>query len=150
MASVSRHVRARMAVTQISHESRPISFPLGLIATLFVFANAFSIASYAQQGLMGSYQGNYVEFVSGHPTPHHGVLQLSKMENGKVAGKFNITGQSCSGEYAVTGTYSDSKLDLRTSEGSLRGCGNEPLVLSIEGDTLTGTYSTMRITLSRK
>jgi hypothetical protein len=110
-----------------------------------------SILSYAQQGLIGTYEGPYFEVTNGEwPRRHSTTLHITSAENGKLAGKFHVSGPSCQGDYVIDGTYQDNKLELRTSEGGVPGCGNRKFILNIESDKLVGKYDTLTITLSKK
>lgn len=110
-----------------------------------------STLSYAQQGLIGSYEGSFR-----HPDPGHGprqvgsTLEIKSAENGKLAGKFKISNEYCMGEYLIQGTYNENKLEMWTGEGTKRDCGKELLVLVVQGNKLIGTIGSTRIEMEKK
>ena len=119
----------------------------GIVAAL-VFC---SMAAIGQQGLVGSYYGEYPE-PTGHgwPKTQGATLQITSAKDGKLSGKLVLGMNECRGDYQVEGTYQDSKLDMRTSEGSLRGCGQQQISLEVQGDKLVGKYGGAIVQFSRK
>ena len=126
----------------------------GIVAlgVLFLF---FSTLSYAQQELIGTYEGRWMAGGSGDAGaatlfPNYGTLKIVSAENGKLSGTFTVGKYYCSGEYLIEGSYHDNKLEMRTGQGAKRDCGKEPLVVVVEGNKLVGKYSTYDIELSKK
>jgi hypothetical protein len=106
---------------------------------------------YAQEGLLGTYKGSFYTEYPGHGAiPVFSILEITSAENGKIAGKFNITQGYCRGDYVIEGTYQDSKLEMLKSAGALRDCGKETLVVVAQGAKLTGTYGALKIELEKK
>lgn len=105
---------------------------------------------YAQQGLLGTYTGAFRERGGEIPRRVSAILEITSAENGKLAGKFKLSGGSCGGDYVIDGAYQDSKLEMRTSEGALRGCGKDTLVLVPQDNKLVGTIGAESIELQRK
>jgi hypothetical protein len=122
---------------------------IGSIATAVAFLLC-STPLMAQQGLIGTYAGAYMEKEDGSRRAHqYGTLELVSVQDGKVVGKFRLE-QDCRGTYQVDGTYQNNKLDLRTGAGSLMGCGGEQLLLEMQGNKLVGTISGQAVELMRK
>lgn len=107
--------------------------------------------SYAQQGLVGSYYGEYPE-PTGHGWPKiQGLtLKIVSAKDGKIAGQLVLGSNECVGNYELEGSYQDNKLEMKTSEGSLRGCGQQPVTLEVQGDKLVGRYGMFSVQLTRK
>jgi hypothetical protein len=105
---------------------------------------------YAQQGLLGTYAGGFRERGGEYPVRVYAILEITSAENGKLAGKFKASGGSCGGDYVIEGNYHDNKLEMRTGKGAMRGCGEEPLVVVVQGNKLVGKYSTYDVELSKK
>jgi hypothetical protein len=104
---------------------------------------------YAQQGLLGTYKAWYKTGQLGHKQSNSATLEITSAENGKIAGKLTISGE-CDGDYVIAGTYQDSKLEMLTSEGALRGCGKETLLFVAQGNKLVGTMGAEKIEFERK
>jgi hypothetical protein len=105
---------------------------------------------YAQQGLLGTYTGTFRERGGEYPVRVSAILEITSAENGKLAGKLKFSSASCSGDYVIDGAYQDSKLEMLTSEGAVRGCGKDKLVLVAQGNKLVGKYGANEIELSKK
>ena len=110
---------------------------------------ACSSLSYAQQEIVGTYAGSY-SVSSGHPERYSATLTITGVVNGKVAGKFHIDASTCGGDYPIDGAYQDGKLDLRTGEGSMRGCGQDAVKLVLQGNRLVGTIGGFNASLGKK
>jgi hypothetical protein len=122
-----------------------------LLAKLGVcMCGVFSALAYAQQEMVGTFDGSY--FVSGanHPMRYSVTLTITGVEDGKVAGKFNIDASVCSGDYPIQGTYQDNKLNLRTGDGSMRGCGQDAIEMVLKGNQLVGKIAGFNAILGRK
>jgi len=124
---------------------------LGTVAlgVLFLF---YSTLSYTQQELIGTYEGNWTVAAGSHSGgfPNWGTLKIVSAENGKLSGTFAVGNLSCRGEYLIEGSYHDNKLEMRTGQGAMRGCGEDPLVVVVQGKKLVGKFSTYEIELSKK
>ena len=108
----------------------------------------------AQQGLTGIYKGRFgVVYRAGlDPWPLDATLDIATAENGELAGKFRIWGTwiyVCNGNYSVQGVYQGNRLEMRTSAGTVRGCGLEPLLLAVQGNKLLGTLGGVEIKLEK-
>ncbi len=113
-----------------------------------------SMPLYAQQDLTGIYKGRFgiVHRAGLDPWPLDATLEIATAENGELAGKFRIWGTwiyVCNGNYSIRGVYRDSRLEMRTSAGSVRGCGMDQLVLTVQGNKLLGTLSGADIELNK-
>ena len=115
----------------------------------FVLLSCSSLA-YAQQEIVGTYSGSYSVSGVNHPMRYTGTLTIAGVENGKVAGKFNIDANVCSGDYPIQGTYQDGKLELRTGDGSMRGCGQDAINMILQGDRVVGTIGGFNASLGKK
>src|SRR3954462_5898200 len=103
--------------------------------------SAYSILAFAQQGPVGTYEGKYLEpQVHDFPKTQIAILKITKAEDGKVSGNLNLAYFVCRGDFPIEGTYQDKNLNMLTGEGNLRGCGQQPLVLTIDANKLVGTY----------
>lgn len=104
----------------------------------------FSPISYADHPLVGTYKGNYYEAISPDQRPPRqtATLQITSVENGKVAGQYTLEYFRCKGTYGIEGTYQDNKLQLKmTGQGARRGCGDQVISLEVKGNTLEGHTS---------
>jgi len=121
---------------------------LGIGIALF----SCSTLSYAQQELIGKYEGNWTVAAGSHSGgfPNWGTLKIVSAENGKLSGTFTVGNLSCRGEYSIEGSYQDNKLEMRVGQGAMRGCGGELLMLVVQGNKLVGTYSTYAIEMAKK
>jgi hypothetical protein len=108
----------------------------------------------AQQELTGIYKGRFgvVHRAGLDPWPLDATLEIVTAENGELAGKFRIWGSwiyVCNGNYSIQGVYHANRLDMRTSAGNVRGCGMDPLVLTVQGNKLLGTFGGAEIELQK-
>ena len=117
------------------------------IGVAVLFCSTFS---YGQQTLTGTYEGKWMFGSGSRNYYNYGTLTIASAENGKISGKFAVARYACMGEYLIEGTYQNDKLEMRTGEGTLRDCGNQPFVVVVQGNKLVGTYSTFEIELSKK
>ena len=116
-----------------------------------VALSAGLMMSYAQQGLVGTYVGEYRERQpEGYPRTQTATLEITSAQSGKLTGKYNLASFGCGGTYEVEGTYQDNKLDMRTKSGALRGCGDEQLMPMTQGNKLVGKVGAYEIELLRK
>ena len=120
------------------------------ISRLGLAVLACSSLAYAQQDIAGRYSGSYSVSGLNHPMRYTGTLTITGVENGKVAGKFNIDANVCSGDYPIQGTYQDGKLELRTGDGSMRGCGQDAIEMVLQGNRLVGKIGGFNASLDRK
>ena len=121
--------------------------------TLFIGIALFfcSTLSYAQQGLIGSYEGRFMQTNPAERSTRIGsTLEIKSAENGKLAGIFKISNEYCRGEYLIQGTYNESRLEMLTGEGTKRDCGKESLVLIVQGNKLVGTIGSLQIEMEKK
>ena len=101
-----------------------------------------SAMSYAQQGLIGTYKGEYMERqAENYPKIQNVTLEITSAQNGKLAGKYRLEDFGCRGTYEIEGTYQDDKVNLRTSGGSIVGCDQQQLMLQIQGNKLVGNVT---------
>jgi len=123
----------------------------GLSVVVGVAVLLCSTLSHSQQGLVGTYTGQFLEpQAHGTPKPQYVILEIAKAENGKLAGKVNLANFDCRGDYVVEGAYEGDKLRMQTSEGTLRGCGLQDLILTVQGGKLVGSFGRPQIEFSRK
>lgn len=110
-----------------------------LVAAVMLITNTTAV--HAQQGLVGTYKGQYQE--PQYPTykTQTATLVITGVQDGKVVGKYELDRFECNGKYDIQGTILDSQLELRTGEGSMRGCGDQRLSLRVEGNKLVGSTS---------
>ena len=74
----------------------------------------------ADEQLKGLYRGAFIfqgDATAGLPFPVGVTLEITNVTDGKVAGKYSQVEGSCRGEYPVSGTYRDGKLELQVGEG---------------------------------
>jgi hypothetical protein len=110
----------------------------------------FCASSYAQQELIGTYQGSYKFPLQRHkPQTDMVTLEITSVDNGTVAGKLKAEGQDCPGDYSISGKYENGKFQLQRSAGIIHGCGNDELVLNAGGGKLVGRIGTYHIEVSK-
>lgn len=120
-----------------------------LVGLVFAVPLCFSTISFAQQGLTGTYAGSFP--AAGKKAFMQQVaLEIQSAEGGKLSGKFTTYAGACSGVYRVEGSYQDDKLEMLVKEGSVAGCANNKLVLSVQGNKLVGKIDATELQLTRK
>ena len=111
----------------------------------------FSTLAHGQQGLPGTYEADVSGItVDGRPWYQRVTLAITSAENGKIAGKYNVPKYSCAGDYLIEGSVKENHLELTTSPGVLRGCGNTKIVLTVDGTRLVGKVNTYDAEFRRK
>ena len=125
---------------------------LGRIASTGVALVLCSSLTHAQQGLIGTYEGQYLSSFQGTVDfPTFVTLVIARAENGKLAGKFSILRAVCRGEYTFEGAYKDNMLEMRTDDGSgTMGCGKQTIAVTVQGSRLVGKYANSDIEFSKK
>ena len=109
----------------------------------------FSAVSFAQQELLGTYSGIFIVQGSVKINSMGLVLQITRVESENMAGKLQVIGGSCSGDYSVGGKFSNSQLTLRTATGAILGCGDRALVLTVRDGKLVGQFGPFDVELSK-
>jgi len=131
-------MRERLAIV------RSLTLAIALVSLLV------STQSTAQQELVGTYVAMQSGYNQLGATSQFWTLEITAVENGKLTGKINVAKFECRGDVPIEGSYRDGKLDMRTVEGSRKGCGNVPLILVVEGNKLIGTRAGAPIEFLKK
>lgn len=120
---------------------------IGVVGALLIC----STLAHGQQGLPGTYEADFSGFSdSGREWSQRVTLVITSAENGKVAGKYHVPKYSCAGDYLIEGTVRENHLELTTSPGTMRGCGNAKIVLTVDGTRLIGKVTTYDAEFRRK
>ena len=121
--------------------------PALAIAVAFVL---LSTQCNAQQELVGTYEAKATGYNQLGATTQFWTLEITAVENEKLTGKMNVAKFECRGDVPIEGSYRDGKLEMRTIDGSRKGCGNVPLILVVEGNKLIGTRAGIPIEFLKK
>ena len=106
--------------------------------------------STAQQELVGTYEAIQAGYNQMGGATQFWTLEITAVVNGKLTGKMNVAKFECRGDVPIEGSYRDGKLEMRTVEGSKKGCGNVPMILVVEGNKLIGTRAGTPIEFLKK
>ncbi len=112
---------------------------LGVIAGSLLFV--CSTCLYAQQALVGKYDGSLTAAVGGRGDKSFGIsIEITSAEDGKLKGTIsNQSSPSCRGKLAAEGTYEGSKIKIGMVEADLpQGCSALKFEGVAEGDKLVG------------
>ena len=115
------------------------AFSISLTTAAMLMASA--TAANAQQELVGTYKGEYKEAQYPFAKVQLVTFTIATVQDGKVTGKYELESFDCRGVYDIQGTILDNRLELRTGEGPVKGCGDQRLSLSVEGNKLVGRTS---------
>jgi hypothetical protein len=122
---------------------------IGQVAGIGACILLISSVAFAQQELLGTYNGIFIFYGPLKINSIGLVLQITSVESENMAGKLQVMSGSCSGNYSIGGKYSNSQLTLRTSTGDRLGCGDRELVLTPSGGKLVGKFGPHDIELSK-
>jgi len=121
-----------------------------LALTVALASVLVSSQSSAQQELVGRYEATRAGYNQIGGATQFFTLEITSVENGKLSGKLTMAKFECRGDYPIEGSYRDGKLEMRTSEGHRRGCGNVPVILVVEGNRLIGTRDGFTVEFLKK
>lgn len=120
---------------------------IGIVGALLLFP----AVAHGQQGLPGTYEADFSGItVDGRTWNQRVTLEIESANNGRIVGKYNVPKYSCAGDYLIEGSVRESLLDLTTSPGALRGCGNAKIVLTVVGTRLVGKVNEYDAEFRRK
>jgi hypothetical protein len=123
--------------------------PSGVIGLI---ALVWSISPYAQQPLVGKWEGTVVE--GGRTDRATSIaVEITNADGGKLKGTMQLNpyrNRGCSGIYQIEGTYQDNKVEFKSNQrGGVDWCNMEYKLVA-EGGQLKGTGGTGEVQLSKK
>ena len=121
-------------------------------AVAFGLAIAFSVsaASFAQDSIVGSYQGSYAITNARGPVEIGVTLVIASVNEGKLTGTGTYHFGACRGDYPLVGSLKENAIGLRsTAKGGAAGDCGFGFKGTVEGNRLVGNIGKYEVVLRK-